>query len=311
MTDTSIGPEPAPSTSASEAAQLAVAVLDAEAERESQQAASAEQVLFATDVLPGVGEEQITLGGALREGGVATFVVLLLLQAFEELEHSTLSVLSPDIRDAFGVGNGAIVFLASASGAFLVLGALWLLAASLNFARDVLAQQLGHCVVADLRHQVMCHVLQLPVAYFDRAHVGEITTRLISDTEQLRRTLAEDFIRAVGDAGLRPALRWLVPRGGHLVHLGRPHQAAARAVVRRDRDADVVLRVRPVGLERFLASPPDRHDHEAGVSPSSCRRVPAHIPIDGCGQPIQSAGRSCAAATNGDDRGQHGHLTPA
>jgi ABC-type branched-subunit amino acid transport system ATPase component/predicted MFS family arabinose efflux permease len=122
MTETSIGPEPA--ASASEAAQLAVAVLDAEAERESQQAAADEQVLFATDVLPGVGEEQITLRGALREGGMATFVVLLLLQAFEELEHATLSVLSPDIRDAFGVGNGAIVFLASASGAFLVLGAL-------------------------------------------------------------------------------------------------------------------------------------------------------------------------------------------
>ena len=124
MTEPSIGPEPETSTSASEAAQLAVAVLDAEAEREAQQAAADEQVLFATDVLPGVGEEQITLRGALREGGMATFVVLLLLQAFEELEHSTLSVLSPDIRDAFGVGNGAIVFLASASGAFLVLGAL-------------------------------------------------------------------------------------------------------------------------------------------------------------------------------------------
>ena len=52
-----------------EAAQLAVAVLDAEAEREAQQAAAQEQVLFADDLLPGVGEEQLSLGRALRTGG--------------------------------------------------------------------------------------------------------------------------------------------------------------------------------------------------------------------------------------------------
>ncbi len=121
MTMTSSGNEP---ESASEAAQLAVAVLDAEAEREAQQAASQEQVLFADDLLPGVGEEHISLGEALRTGGMRTFVVLLLLASFEELEVATLSVLAPDLRDAFGVGNGVIVFLAAASGAFLVLGAL-------------------------------------------------------------------------------------------------------------------------------------------------------------------------------------------
>jgi ABC-type branched-subunit amino acid transport system ATPase component/predicted MFS family arabinose efflux permease len=122
MTVTSSGDERA--ASASEAAQLAVAVLEAEAEREAQQAAAQEQVLFPDDLLPGVGEGHLSLGQALRAGGVATFVVLLLLQSFEELEVATLSVLAPDLRDAFGVGNGTIVFLAAASGAFLVLGAL-------------------------------------------------------------------------------------------------------------------------------------------------------------------------------------------
>ena len=34
------------------------------------------------------------------------------------------AVLAPNIRDSFGVSNGVIVFLASAAGAFLVLGAL-------------------------------------------------------------------------------------------------------------------------------------------------------------------------------------------
>jgi ABC-type branched-subunit amino acid transport system ATPase component/predicted MFS family arabinose efflux permease len=111
-------------TTPGDAAQLAVAVLDAEAEREAQQAAAKEEVLFATDLLPGVGEEEVSLRQAVRIGSVSTFVVLLLLRSFEELESATLSVLAPDLRNAFGVSDGAIVFLAAASGAFLVLGAL-------------------------------------------------------------------------------------------------------------------------------------------------------------------------------------------
>ena len=114
----------ASTTTPGDAAQLAVAVLDAEAEREAQQAAAQEDVLFATDLLPGVGEEEVSLGRAVRIGGVSTFVVLLLLRSLEELESATLSVLAPDLRHAFGVSDGTIVFLAAASGAFLVLGAL-------------------------------------------------------------------------------------------------------------------------------------------------------------------------------------------
>src|SRR6266571_8022553 len=107
----------------SEAAQLAASVLEAEAEREAQQAAAQEQVVFADDLLPGVGTD-VSLRGALRVGGLSTFVVLLLLTSLDELESATLGVLAPDIRDSFGVSNSVIVFLAAASGAFLVLGAL-------------------------------------------------------------------------------------------------------------------------------------------------------------------------------------------
>jgi len=114
----------ASTTTPVDAAQLAVAVLDAEAEREAQQAASHEEVLFATDLLPGVGEEEVSLGRAVRIGGVSTFVVLMLLRSLEELESASLSVLAPDMRRSFGVSNGTIVFVAAASGAFLVLGAL-------------------------------------------------------------------------------------------------------------------------------------------------------------------------------------------
>jgi ABC-type branched-subunit amino acid transport system ATPase component/predicted MFS family arabinose efflux permease len=106
------------------ASDLAVAVLDAEAEREARQAAEQRDVVFPDDLLPGVGGPQLTLREGLRVGGIATFVVLLLLASLDELEAAALSVLAPDLRDALGVSNGTIVFLAAASGAFIVLGAL-------------------------------------------------------------------------------------------------------------------------------------------------------------------------------------------
>jgi ABC-type branched-subunit amino acid transport system ATPase component/predicted MFS family arabinose efflux permease len=74
--------------------------------------------------LPGVGAEPMSLRDGLERGGRATFVILLLLVAFEELEGQALTVLAPDIRDAFGISDGAIAFMISAAGAFIVLGSL-------------------------------------------------------------------------------------------------------------------------------------------------------------------------------------------
>ncbi|HET9667537.1 MAG TPA: hypothetical protein VFP09_12300, partial [Desertimonas sp.] len=99
-------------------------MLDAEAERQARQREAAQEVLFADDLLPGVGSEQMSLRDGVMRGGVFTFVMLILLQSFDELETATLSVLAPNIRDSFGVGDGVIVFISAAAGAFLVLGAL-------------------------------------------------------------------------------------------------------------------------------------------------------------------------------------------
>jgi ABC-type branched-subunit amino acid transport system ATPase component/predicted MFS family arabinose efflux permease len=105
------------------AAGLAAELVDAEAER-ARTAEAERDVLFADDLLPGVGGEQLTLRQGLAAGGSATFLTLMALSAFDELETATLGVLAPDIRDSFGMSDGAIVFLSAASGAFLVLGAL-------------------------------------------------------------------------------------------------------------------------------------------------------------------------------------------
>ncbi len=46
------------------------------------------------------------------------------LVALDNLESATLGTLSPDIRDSLHISSGAIVFISSASGAFLVFGAV-------------------------------------------------------------------------------------------------------------------------------------------------------------------------------------------
>jgi ABC-type branched-subunit amino acid transport system ATPase component/predicted MFS family arabinose efflux permease len=103
---------------------LVRAVLDAEAERRAEQAEAAREVLFADELLPGVGDPQISLREGVVAGGLFTVVMLALLQGFGELENATLSVLAPNIRDTFHVSNGVIVFITAASGAFLAVGVL-------------------------------------------------------------------------------------------------------------------------------------------------------------------------------------------
>ncbi|WP_246126612.1 ATP-binding protein [Embleya hyalina] len=89
----------------------------------------------ADTAVPGVGSagadpagkppaESPTLRQGLRRGGTSVFTVLLILTALDELEGAALAVLAPDIRDSLGVGNGTIVFLGVAAGAFTVLGAV-------------------------------------------------------------------------------------------------------------------------------------------------------------------------------------------
>ena len=103
-----------------DAASLADALLRAESER-----TTAEVVDTSDDgPMPGVGSEAMSLKAGIAAGGAYTFIVLLAIQAFDELESAALSVLAPDIRDSFHVGNGVIVFISSAVGGFMILGAL-------------------------------------------------------------------------------------------------------------------------------------------------------------------------------------------
>ena len=114
--------EPA-GTAEEDTAALTATLLSEESARRGAQARAGEQVLFADDLLPGVGDEEMPLREGLAMGGAFTFIVLLVLNSLDELEQAAMAVLAPDIRDTFGVSDGTITFIASASAAFVVLGA--------------------------------------------------------------------------------------------------------------------------------------------------------------------------------------------
>lgn len=99
---------------------LAGAFLDLEDERQRSSAQPEE----GDDVLPGMGEAEMSLRGALARGGMATFATLAAIGAVDNLEAATMGTLSPDIRDSLGISDGAVIFIVSASSAFLILGAL-------------------------------------------------------------------------------------------------------------------------------------------------------------------------------------------
>lgn len=104
-----------------DAGSLAAGIMDLEEERLADEA---ERDKLADDVLPGVGDAQLSLKEALTVGGTSTFVILALIAAVDNIEGATLGTLAPDIRESLGISDGALVFISAASASFIILGAM-------------------------------------------------------------------------------------------------------------------------------------------------------------------------------------------
>ncbi|MEO0494013.1 MAG: ATP-binding protein, partial [Actinomycetota bacterium] len=100
---------------------LAAAVLDEEAKRQAEQAERDAGVVLPDDVLPGVGDEPMTLKEAFAAGGSATAVLLLLLNLVDELPR-TIRVLAPDIQRSLGISDTVLFGVLGFGGVALVLG---------------------------------------------------------------------------------------------------------------------------------------------------------------------------------------------
>jgi ABC-type branched-subunit amino acid transport system ATPase component/predicted MFS family arabinose efflux permease len=114
-------PLPGP-TGTMSTADLARLVAAAPATETREAAGRTSEVSLPEDMLPGVGEEEMSLRDGLRRAGTRTFVTLAIIVTLDNLQSSGLAVLAPNIQASFHVSTGAITFVAGIAGGFLVLG---------------------------------------------------------------------------------------------------------------------------------------------------------------------------------------------
>src|SRR6476661_2803631 len=107
-----------------EPAVLAAAVLTEEARRQKEQAARSAVTILPDDLLPGVGEAQMSMRETLRAGGSAMVLVLALITVAEQLERAAGGVLAPDIQDSLHMSDTTLIGVTAFGGVALVLGAI-------------------------------------------------------------------------------------------------------------------------------------------------------------------------------------------
>ena len=104
-------------------AALASAVLDEEARRRAAQAERDAEVVLPNDLLPGVGDEPMTLAEGLRAGGASMVAVMFFLTVIDELPRA-VRVLAPDIQSSLDISDTVLFGVLGFSGVTLVLGAV-------------------------------------------------------------------------------------------------------------------------------------------------------------------------------------------
>jgi hypothetical protein len=107
------------------AASLASDVLAEEERRRLEAAAeTSDGATLPDDLLPGVGEEAMSLRRVVSVGGASTITVLALLNLVDEFERAALQVLAPDIQSSLGVSDTVLGVLAGLGGVMFILGAV-------------------------------------------------------------------------------------------------------------------------------------------------------------------------------------------
>ena len=85
--------------------------------------------------------------------------------------------------------------LQAVQGIIVLILVVFLLKNVFDFTRTYLVAWVEQTVTRDLRNEVYDHVLRLDLSFFGRTRVGQITSRLTHDVEQLRRLLTTELAR--------------------------------------------------------------------------------------------------------------------
>lgn len=95
------------------------------------------------------------------------------------------------IDHGFSAADGTINFY---FGGLILVGLVLAVASS---ARMYAVNWLGEKVVADLRGEVFAHVADLGPSFFDKAHSGDVMSRLIADTTQIKAAAGSTLSQAL------------------------------------------------------------------------------------------------------------------
>ena len=68
-----------------------------------------------------------------------------------------------------------------------------------EFAQMYLMQYIGQHAMFDLRRQLMAHLQQLDIAFYDRNPVGRLVTRVTTDVDVLNDLFASGLVTILGD----------------------------------------------------------------------------------------------------------------
>lgn len=134
---------------ATSAARLAAAVLDEESRRQTEQAERDRAVVFPDDLLPGVGDEPMTLRQAMSVGGRTTVVMLFLLNLIDDLPRA-VRVIGPDIQKSLGISDTVLAGVLGFGGVALVLGAVPMAALADRVARVAIIPVASLCWAATM-----------------------------------------------------------------------------------------------------------------------------------------------------------------
>jgi subfamily B ATP-binding cassette protein MsbA len=75
---------------------------------------------------------------------------------------------------------------------------LILLSSLIGFVEYLLVSYAGNRIVMDMRIRLFSHLQQMPVAFFDKARSGDLTSHLSNDVTVLQQTLTDDLVRLAG-----------------------------------------------------------------------------------------------------------------
>ncbi|HEV7719866.1 MAG TPA: ATP-binding protein [Iamia sp.] len=120
------------------ASRLAEAVLAEEA-RLAERSTVVEEIVLPDDLLPGVGDERMSLRQAIGAGGATTLVALGSARLVDFFDTTALAVLAPDIQKSLNASDAVMGAIGGAFGVLFLLGSIPLSSLADRYPRKVIA----------------------------------------------------------------------------------------------------------------------------------------------------------------------------